>query len=86
MDWISNNRVLIKDRILLKWQSYHSEIYDVYYLRNRKNSRKIKSVTMISIVLNAIRIQVTEKQIHIVYYNKINNLFIQRNVKSLKTF
>jgi len=86
LDWISNNRVLIKDRILLKWQSYHSEIYDVYYLRNRKNSRKIKSVTMISIVLNAIRIQVTEKQIHIVYYNKINNLFIQRNVKSLKTF
>jgi len=86
LDWISNNRVLIKDRILLKWQSYHSEIYDVYYLRNRKNSRKIKSVTMISIVLNAIRIQVTEKQIHIVYYNKINNSFIQRNVKSLKTF
>jgi hypothetical protein len=78
--------VLIKDRILLKWQSYHSEIYDVYYPRNRKNSRKIKSVTMISIVLNAIRIQVTEKQIHIVYYNKINNSFIQRNVKSLKTF
>jgi len=75
LDWISNNRVLIKDRILLKWQSYHSEIYDVYYLRNRKNSRKIKSVTMISIVLNAIRIQMTEKQIRTadLQYIKINN-------------
>jgi len=41
---------------------------------------------MISIVLNAIRIQVIEKQRHIVHYNKINNSFIQRNVKSVKTF
>ena len=38
--------------------------------------RKIKSVTMISIVLNAIRIQITEKQIRIAYYLQITRLKI----------
>jgi hypothetical protein len=38
--------------------------------------RKIKSVTMISIVLNAIRIQITEKQIRIAYYLQITRLMI----------
>ncbi len=37
---------------------------------------KLKSVTIISIVLNAIRIQITEKQIRIAYYLQISKLII----------